>query len=286
MRRISPLLLLILVFPFSLVSQGKTPSAPASEYEEFGLDYGADAGKIDDERFVVKNVTFTPRFKNNGKGEVLDVIFDVENQTIDPVELGYSVVAFYEIDFVDKNARELVPYPSWREFDEDKDRNRVLFATLSPVHFNEKEEYEKIWKLKLEEDYNTCLAAKATENACKFGRAKATKQIKLGDKFYPPPMWDMLNYIQENFQKFQQKITVPGIMGLPTPAQVLLDKNNVELGKVFYSRTKATVISSHESSYRPDFQFFNKAAVLIFEPGNGKVLYRRIYKFTGRFKKQ
>jgi hypothetical protein len=238
-------------------------------------DIGYDAGQLQDINFSVKNITFTTYFKSNGRGEVIDVIFDIHNEKETKQELSYSVVTFYESDFVQTKERKFIPYPTWRKRDFDKEKKIVYFIKASPININ-KEDMDNIWKNTVDGEYQVCINAKNKTELCEFQKKQRNKIIKKYDIL--PPMWDLMNYIQQNPIKFAKKFTLPGISS-PDKKKEFIEENGVEVGKLYHTRTMTTIMSSHESLYRPNYYFFNKVLIYLFDANTGKVLYRRLIRF-------
>ena len=90
-------------------------------------------GSIEDERFHVKNFTLMKRFHPSGKGELLEIFFDVENITIYPLNLKFFVMAFHEKDAVNPILRQRNPYPTWRKFDFEKENLNIIVFDSIPV---------------------------------------------------------------------------------------------------------------------------------------------------------
>ncbi len=88
-------------------------------------------GRIRDDRVSVENVSFWKKNATDGKGDYLEVTFDIMNKSEDAIPLKMFVIAFNERDLVDKEYRRFVEYPKWRVFDEDKKMHKlVLFDSI------------------------------------------------------------------------------------------------------------------------------------------------------------
>jgi len=190
------------------------------------------------------------------------------------------VLAVHESDTVDKRTRQLVPYPTWRSKDFEKEALRINHSVASPVDLAP-EEVAAIWKEKNEQDDALCKSAKNTAEQCSFQKNRTETYLK---RFKPyPELWRMADYLAKNQSKYSKKFVLSGInapkVANPAEPWELLDKDGREIGKIIHARLKATVISSHESRFRPNFHHFNKVVILVFEPGSGKVLYRKFMEF-------
>ena len=72
------------------------------------------------------------RYDYQGKGEVLEVIFDVKNKTLDTLDLKLFLLGFHQKDGINSKYRKLVPYPSWRKRDLDKYNFKIVFLDSIP----------------------------------------------------------------------------------------------------------------------------------------------------------
>ena len=89
-------------------------------------------GTLEDERFNVKNFSLMQRFHPSGKGEVLEVLFDIENITIYPLNLKFFIIAFHEKNAIDPQYRKRVTYPTWRKLDFEKEKISIVLLDSIP----------------------------------------------------------------------------------------------------------------------------------------------------------
>lgn len=90
-------------------------------------------GNVVDSDIQVSNFSFSRRYAEDGRGEYLDVFFDVKNYTTDSQQLEFYVIGLWEKDAVDARKRDRIPYPAWRKRDYDKEKLDIIFADSVPV---------------------------------------------------------------------------------------------------------------------------------------------------------
>ena len=224
--------------------------------------------EVQDYRLDVEKVNFYKRFDTNGAGEFLDVGFDVVNNSATTMQLYGYVVAYYESNAVNDEARRLVPYPSWRSRDYDREARIVHYVSITPKDINEND----IWN-ENDPDYISYMQlvsrmrnSFATNNAISFVR---------------PPIWKYLAYINDRPTE-GYKFPLYGIKG-PDAAkgELSMDTNYVAPTEEerkkrnhpalhehkytvnFYPR-KTMFQSHHFSPFRTNYQFFNKVVVVLY----------------------
>ena len=89
------------------------------------------AGSRYDERFRVDRTTFLGRLQNDGKGNLLEVSFDILNRTKKDIKLRLMVLGMYEEDTTFTLHRQNIAYPQWRKADiEGKSRHITKFSIV------------------------------------------------------------------------------------------------------------------------------------------------------------
>lgn len=228
-----------------------------------------------DSRIVVSNFNMDRRYASNGRGEFLDVIFDVYNQTSEAIDIYGFVLAFYETDAVLKEAREVIPYPSWRINDPDSSRFLVHFITITPLDIQP----DEVWKVldpEIKVSFESIIAR------------MRNRPVSLGPiDHVRPPFWGYLTYIsQKPTQGLRFKLygeAGPGSKaeGLqtnyipPTPEEKkswmhkTLPQHKYTLE---HSRRHTVFRSHHYSPFRANYKFFNMVSVLLFDAAKAEAL--------------
>ncbi|MBI3395885.1 MAG: hypothetical protein HY042_08625, partial [Spirochaetia bacterium] len=226
---------------------------------------------ITDTRFVVRNLNFDRRYAGNGLGEFLDVVFDIANLTSDPVDMYAYVLAYYETDAVDRAGRRLIPYPSWRINDPERNDFVVHFITTTPNDIADSD----IWGEK-DREYQR------SEYIQKHLQASLGANEPLGK--LRPPFWKVLNYVEHTptkglkFTLFGEKGPAPNEITQtnyePPNAEEKKNRMHKTLEKHKYTlehnRRLTTFRSHHFSPFRSRYVFFNSAAVLLFDAGKAQ----------------
>ncbi len=273
------LLLLFTILAFQLIGQQNQPTSPpgAEKKEEAKSEKYGDFKEYFplatyDPRFKVGKISFVRRHAGNGKGEFLDAQIEVENRVYESLNLSIYVFAINETNSIDKEKREIVPYPKWRTFDPLRVNQKINFSNLVPQNLETKE----IWGEKRFNDQKADVEARQLRG----------EKVKLGE----PSLSEYVLYLSKNPQK-SMPFTLYGEQG-PAPDKILLhnlkapaedeerrqintqvDKHNFT---IYNARYQTTIFSHHYTQYRPDFFTFNKVVILIFDQGKAinKLVYR------------
>ncbi|TGK33180.1 hypothetical protein EHQ12_17715 [Leptospira gomenensis] len=232
-----------------------------------------------DERLTVKNISFFRRHSDNGKGEFLDVMVEMENRDFEPAKFSVYVLAVNESSAINPDKRELVPFPKWRGYDVENSTFIVNFQNLMPNKLDPKSVWgeEKFNKVKKEYDD-------------KIARGES---VKMGN----PALTEMITYLT-NHSENALEFTIFGEQG-PKKDQVLLsnfvdqtedekkrqahETLNKHTYTIYNAKYKATLMSHHYTEYRPGYLTYNKVVILIFNPlkEKNKLVYRRFIDVTG-----
>jgi hypothetical protein len=212
-----------------------------------------------DPSFSVRNISYLRRAAHNGKGDVLDVQLSVENNEAKTRDYSIYVLAFNE----SKNPvfNTLAPPPIWRENDPNSKNRIINYSVLCP----EKVAIKDVWgeaALKQKEE-------KVTSNRLKGYTAE------LGE----PNLSEYLFYLTRKPEKaLKFKIAGEAIEKSTSSnfesseAELKRDMNlkavDTHTYTIFNSKYKTTIMTHHYSEFRPDFYFFNKVAILIFNDKN------------------
>ncbi|TGK05382.1 hypothetical protein EHQ53_17245 [Leptospira langatensis] len=233
-----------------------------------------------DDRLLVKEVSFFRRHADNGKGEFMDVMVELENRDFDAANFSIYILAVNEtpLSRVD-DRRDLVPFPKWRQYDVEENTKVVNFHNLVPVKLDNK----AVWGEK------------------RYGDVKKDYDDKIarGEKIkMPNPNLDELVHYLTNNPKDALPIVLYGEEG-PTKDKVLISnfvpqspedlqkQKHDTLSKhtytIYNAKYKTTIFSHHYSEYRPGYFTFNKVVVLIFNPqkDKNKLVYRKLIDING-----
>jgi hypothetical protein len=219
-----------------------------------------------DPSFTVRGINFLRRAAHNGKGDVLDVQFSIENQEASTRDYSVYVLAYNEA----KNPvfNTLAPPPAWRENDPNSKNTIIKFSVLAPEKITPKDVWgDAVLKQKTD---------KVESNKLKGYEAE------LGE----PSLNDYMLYLSkkpDKALKFKlageaiEKTTVSNYES--SSDELKRDMNLTAVNKhtytIFNSKYKTTILTHHYSEFRPDFVFFNRVAILIFDKDN-KLVYRTI----------
>ncbi len=149
---------MILMLPLTLYSEDKAEKPKESGKNELNtILENYPPQMIKDDRFEIKNLTFGRVYDLHGRGEVLNVEFELKNMTDQTMEFYIIVIAAYTVEKRDKSSflkplsdkdkilmRSFVPFPI-----EPKDFNKLPREMVNEnfryEYTNEKDSKEKSW---------------------------------------------------------------------------------------------------------------------------------------------
>jgi len=226
---------------------------------------------MEDPKISVTDVSVDRRFSPDGKGEILDIFFNIDNNTSERIDLFVWVIAYYETDAVEKEERRIVPYPNWRVYDPDKRTYISRFIKITPKDIP----IDKIWNPE-DPDYQKY------HNVIKRMRNVVGNLKVIGDIY--PPVWKYVSYIMRYPMQGVPTIMY-GDIG-PTPDKLLFtnfipptpEEKRTKIFKhipdhtftINYNRRRTIFRSHHYSDYRADYYFFNTFRILIFDANKAK----------------
>lgn len=79
-----------------------------------------EGGALNNQTLFVKNFSFFRKASPDGRGEQLEIFFNIINAKEKSRNLAVTVVAFNEKDHTDNPMRKYIEYPKWRTVDLDK----------------------------------------------------------------------------------------------------------------------------------------------------------------------
>jgi len=244
-----------------------------------------------DYRMEVKNITFSKRYADNGRGEVLDVQIDLQSHDAKNNKYSIYALALNESNSVEPVSRALVPHPAWRPVDPKKELKRINFSNLiGNKPFKQEELSKSVWDSL--QPKGTGLFGKKTYDERKKEAEKRQNQgqrVKLGE----PALEEYILYLSAN-PKDALEFTLYGTKG-PAHEERLVsnykgiseDENKKDIYESFpehkytilQARQKTTIMTHHYTEYRPDFYNYNKVLILIFDPSrtDNQLVYRSIH---------
>jgi len=227
-----------------------------------------------DPRIRLKKVSFVRRHADTGKGEFLDVQVELESRVLQAHNYSIYVIAVHERDAQNDEERALIPYPSWRPYNPQKEKRIVTFSNIMPVNIPAVEIWgEEELKRKQEEVDKMILRGFTAE----LGEPNFDEYIKYLS-LNPGKALPFTLYGEEGPAK--DKILVHNyIPQTPEEKQAWRHETLKEHTYTMYSsKYKTTIITHHYTQYRPNFYTFNKVGILIFDPTKEKnnLIIRRI----------
>ncbi|MBM9502037.1 hypothetical protein JWG44_17410 [Leptospira sp. 201903071] len=272
--RISVCLLLLFL---GQSSYSQNAEKPDPNKKDGGTDYYPLS--FYDERLAVKNISFFRRHSDNGKGEFLDVMVELENRDFEPAKFSAYIIAVNETSSVSAEKRELVPFPKWRGYDSENNTLVINFQNLMPQKLEPKAVWGEERFNKVKKEYDDKIAKGET--------------VKMGI----PALTEIVTYLT-NHPENALEFTIFGEQG-PKKDQVLLsnfvdqteeekkkqshDSLNKHTYTIYNAKYKTTLMSHHYTEYRPGYVSYNKVVILIFNPlkEKNKLVYRRFMDVSG-----
>ncbi|GBF49688.1 hypothetical protein LPTSP4_12040 [Leptospira ryugenii] len=233
---------------------------------------------IYDTRIRLKKVSFVRRHADTGKGEILDVLVEIESRVMENHDYAIYVLAAYERDLVNDAERKLIPYPEWRKYDPKKEARTLFFTNVMPTPVSAKEVWgEEVYKKKIAEveklhwqGYEAEIPeptfTEVVDYLCK-NQAKALPFTLFGESGPSQDKVVVHNYVAQTPEEKKKQV------------HETLPKHTYT---IYNNKYQAAITSHHYTQYRPNFLPFNKVAVLIFDtkkPVNG-LLFRRFFDIT------
>ncbi|MFO1527917.1 MAG: hypothetical protein U1F16_18240 [Turneriella sp.] len=245
-----------------LFAQKKETTAPAPDTQPAG-------GRIRDERVSVENVSFWKKNATDGKGDYLEVTFDIVNKTEENIPLKMFIIAFNEKDLVDKEYRRYVEYPRWRKFDEDKKLHKVVLFNSIP-EFNDAK-HEEV----------AAYARNKEKAAAEMGKYTLPEQ-------QPAPAGSKKKVTLQDFLRYVQYIHDKPESGLDVMLQGFENTKFTRKVEPTYrieeKALKVNVWGKLLSKYRVDRKFFNHLGLILYDTESKKIVHRQFYSINGRFK--
>ncbi|MCS6984102.1 MAG: hypothetical protein NZM25_03100 [Leptospiraceae bacterium] len=216
-------------------------------------------GSVYDERFEVNNLFYRKKYAPSGRGEVLELSFDIENKVEYSIPLKLFIVGFYEKDLVDPQYRQRVEYPKWRERDFEKEKFEIVqFDSLPRLN---QEEVSK-WAAKNRGEELTETKSESDKKKRKYSYQK---------------FLDYISYIEAHPE-----------MGIDVPLQGWENSTTISKKEANYnivsSALKTSVWAQLYARYRHDRKFFNHLGIILYDNEDKKIAYRQFLKFNRPFR--
>jgi hypothetical protein len=281
--------LLVLLLASQLMAEGETTAtaaaAPSDETPDQAVTRRKDRRKVlneslkdqqslptEDSNLEVKNINYLKTYASSGRGEFLNVSFDLINKSDKTKEYLVYVLALHE-------AVVPVPYPSnWRADDPQKNIKIIKFQKLSPELLEDK----------------TVIGEKTTADMANLKYKSILNQSL--NRLDEPGLDNFINYLIKN----PDKALKVKVFGNESPAKSEYVTSNLSTLKeerdrdvnyatenhtwtIQNNKFTTTVTTHHFSLYRNDYLFFNKILVLVFDPSrpNQKLVYRSLQTLNG-----
>ncbi|MCX7632023.1 MAG: hypothetical protein N2Z22_01680 [Turneriella sp.] len=235
-------------------------------------------GWIRDERIAVENLSFWKRNASDGKGDYLELSFDIINKTEDPIPLKMFLIAFNEQDLVDHEYRRYVEYPKWRVWDEDKIRHKlILFDSLPAMDHKAVAAY----------------ARKREEAVAKTGGFKPREEPEQPVSKRRPTLKQFLDYVMYVHENPNTGIELLLQSYDNANHNLRCGSENKDGKKCFEKRgnylieekaLKTSVWARLLAPYTTDKKFFNHFGLVLYDTEAKKIVHRQFYSIKGRFK--
>ena len=231
------------------------------------------SGRVYDDRFLVKNMTFRKYYDTNGLGDNLEVNFDIENLTDDTIGLTAFFIAFYERDYADRPNHGGKSYPRWGYFEEKAPRityaDSIPFIDKNFISGTNKGSRPDNKKFKRYEypsfiQYTNYMSSNM-EQGVKLNLYGLDDEIKESSRAYC-------------ISKNKKSVIACDMKNRPSVGP---SKPNVYTEML---RLKTTVYLRLFSRYRAKQEFFNHFGVVLYDESEKKVVYRQFLRFKTPFK--
>lgn len=252
------LLTLLLSAPLAFAQDNNAKASPP--------DAQPAGGRIRDDRVSVENLSFWKKNATDGKGDYLELTFDIVNKTEDSIPLKMFIIGFNEKDLVDAEYRRYVEYPKWRVFDEDKKLHKlVLFNSIPEIKHDEVAAFAR----KKEEAVAKNGGFKPKEEPAQPAGSKKKTTLK-----------EFLAYVQYIHEKPESGIDVL-LQGFEDTKYT----RKVEPAyRIEEKALKVNVWGKLLARYRVDRKFFNHVGLVLYDTEAKKIVHRQFYSINGRFK--
>lgn len=254
------------IFILLAISMGLTTAPLTGQNNNTGNDNGDNkdsevklsAGVARDERFSVDNLYFFRRYAPSGRGELLEVTFDINSNVELDIPLKLFVIGFYERDRTDEGHRRFIDYPVWRERDFEKESNKITFFDSIPAI-----EHEKVdqW------------------NAERRGEEKKEEENDKMKRWRKTDYQQFLDYVLYINNNPEEGIDFK-LQGLKNTQQVVHRKDAYNIVE---EPLKTTVFAQLYSRFKTNRIFFNRLGLILYDTEQEKIVYRQFISFPDNY---
>ncbi len=240
-------LLLALNFTPILSQEGETPAQ-----ENKGKI--SSTGAVYSEYLGLENFDFWKKIAPSGRGEFLELSFDVVNKTDVNIPLRMFIIGFHETDEkIESLHRKYNEYPVWRTYDIDAEKKKIVFFQSIPE------------------------IATSDVSAWKGKEVPEEQKMSRWRKPVYESFIDYVNYIEQNPDA-----------GIEIPLQGMENTETKNLKTDIYnvvSKSQKTTVWANLYSRRAATQrFFNHVGIILYDTEEKKVIFRQFYTINDKIK--
>ena len=125
-------ILIIKVILLTFISTGGIAQTKKKKTQKENVDRFDYGGAKYNKKLSVSNYSFSRKFASHGKGEFLELSFDIQNKMDENVNLKMYIIGFYQSDKSVSQERKWIGYPEWRKRDIDKEQEVIYHLDSIP----------------------------------------------------------------------------------------------------------------------------------------------------------
>lgn len=224
-------------------------------------------GSLYDDRFGIENFSFYKKYASNGKGEILEMYFDLVNHTDNKMDFKVFIFGICERNKVSKEREFKGGYPKWRKRDFEKEAHIIHNFHSIPSIDKEK---VKEWAI----DTRIRLNEKRDE------KEKLSLNKEAMQENYDVKLIDYISYAEENIETGID-VTLRGNEESLETAKTSIGGSGYQM---FQNPRKTTIISHLFSKFRKDYSYFNRIGLIIYDKELKKVVYRQFFRIDADLK--
>lgn len=229
-----------LTFVWSADAQEQETPSPQQTQATDGGGRPSEGGSLNNQSLFVENFSYFRKAAPDGRGQQLEVFFDIVNAQEQTRNLAVTVVAFYEKDQTDNPMRKYIEYPKWRTVDLDKRLKNIIFFGSVP-------EVDKT----------------------------AVNPEKKGDKEFPNFL-EYVHYISKNPQN-GLKVPLQGYKGAELKEEQAQHHNMIS--KSLRTSLFVRFLKGYDY-FSDKNDFFNHIGVFIYDEDTQALVHRQFFYFT------
>ncbi len=224
-------------------------------------------GSLYDERFGLEKFSFYKKYASSGKGEILEMYFDIVNHTDQKVNLKMYVFSVCEKDKVTPQRDYKGGYPNWRK--RDFERESIIIRNFYSIPELDKEKVKE-WAIDTRIELNN-----QREEKEKLSMNKETMM-----KSYDVDLIDYISFAEKNIENGVD-VLLRGSEESQETAKTSIGGDNYQM---FQNPRKTTIIAHMFSKFRKDYSFFNRIGVILYDVDQKKVVYRQFFVINPNMK--